>query len=94
MSVVMPADKKFNGDQSIFSRKIPSESVFVFIYSLYDIFRLPSPGRKGLPKLLENSNFCLNSEERFDFIFWLLFVHVQCRHSIFLCNSFESVILL
>lgn len=69
MTVLMPADKKFNGDQSIFRKKIPSETVFVFIYSLYDIFRLPSPGRKGLPKLLENSIFCLNSEERFGFIF-------------------------
>uniref|UniRef100_A0A8C5J409 Uncharacterized protein n=1 Tax=Junco hyemalis TaxID=40217 RepID=A0A8C5J409_JUNHY len=63
MSVLMPADKKLNGDQSIFRRKIPSETVVVFIYSLYDTFKLPSPGRKRLPKLLGNSNFltCLGT---------------------------------
>lgn len=69
MSFLMPADKKFNGDQSIFSRKIPSEIVFIFIYGLYVLLKPPSPGRKGLLKLLENSSFCLNSVERFDFIF-------------------------
>lgn len=67
MSFLMPADKKFNGDQSICSRNIPSEIVFIFLYTLYIILKLPSSERKGLLKLLENSNFCLNSVERFDF---------------------------
>lgn len=56
----MPADRKFNGEDAFAVGRFFSESAFIFIYKFYVISELPSPGRKGLLKLLENSNFCLN----------------------------------
>lgn len=52
MSFLMPADKKFNGDQSIFSRKIPFESVVIFFLQSLCHLKATLSWKKGSTKII------------------------------------------